>query len=117
MKIAQAFRRAAEWSFCKYGLHIARYGTGAPLNYHWSGCVSTFSVETQTNIGFTIPDCFSVGTNQAGFVVPPQEVLQGDVGPPFNLTALRAFTAAEFMEENIDFLLEVMESERRVQWV
>lgn len=44
-------------------------------------------------------------------VVPSQEVLHGEVGPPFHLAALRAFTAAEFMEENIDFLLEVMESE------
>lgn len=44
-------------------------------------------------------------------VVPSQEVLHGEVGPPFHLEALRAFTAAEFMEENIDFLSEVMESE------
>lgn len=47
--------------------------------------------------------------------VPSQEVLEGEAGPPFHLAALRAFTAAEFMEENIDFLLEVMESDGRVQ--
>lgn len=36
-----------------------------------------------------------------------QEVLQGKVGPPFHLEALREFTTAQLMDENIDFLLEV----------
>lgn len=38
-----------------------------------------------------------------------QEVLQGKVGPPFHLEALREFTAAQLMDENIFFLLEVNE--------
>lgn len=36
-----------------------------------------------------------------------QEVLHDEVGPPFDLAALRGFAAAQLMEENIDFLVEV----------
>ncbi|CAN0328759.1 unnamed protein product [Ascophyllum nodosum] len=41
--------------------------------------------------------------------LPPslKEVLHDEAGPPFDLQSLRAFAAAQLMEENIDFLVEV----------
>lgn len=33
--------------------------------------------------------------------------MHDEVGPPFDLASLRDFAAAQLMEENIDFLVEV----------
>lgn len=41
-----------------------------------------------------------------------QEVLRDETGPPFNLEALKSFAAAQLMEENIEFWVEVRKPSR-----